>query len=138
MYQPCPVAGEVIALLNAIQHPRDRALLLVAVDPGLRRSELARLAWRDTDLIRGKLIIRRPKSGKERAAYVGPRTLEALRTWRQEAPKSEEVFGLRVAGVLTIVGRLKRRTGTKISWHSLRRFFARSCVAEWLSTSFYG
>jgi integrase/recombinase XerD len=59
---------------------RDRAIVLVLLDAGLRASELCALRVDDLDLDIGKLLVRKGKGGKGRIVYVGRATRRAL--WR--------------------------------------------------------
>jgi integrase len=60
---------------------RNRALLLVLADSGLRASEVLHLLiedWRSGD--RG-LFVRAGKGRKDRVAFIGPTTTRALKAW---------------------------------------------------------
>ena len=59
---------------------RDRAIILVLVDSGIRASELCKLLISDYDESRGRLHIQHGKGDKERHVVVGKRTQKAL--WR--------------------------------------------------------
>ncbi len=59
---------------------RDRAIVLVLLDAGLRATELCILRIDDVDLDSGKLFVRKGKGGKGRIVYVGKATRKAL--WR--------------------------------------------------------
>ncbi|HRJ45179.1 MAG TPA: tyrosine-type recombinase/integrase [Caldilineaceae bacterium] len=59
---------------------RDRALIVLLVDTGLRASELCDLRMEDYDRERGSLYVERGKGDKERMVYVGDSGKRAL--WR--------------------------------------------------------
>ena len=71
---------------------RDAALLSVAYDTGLRAAEVVELAVEDLvaaiDADAGLILVRRTKSDQEgegATAYLSPRSMRALRLWREEA-----------------------------------------------------
>jgi integrase/recombinase XerD len=57
---------------------RDRAIVIVLLDTGLRASELCRLRVEDIDLGTGRALVREGKGGKGRVVYLGTRALSAL------------------------------------------------------------
>lgn len=113
-------------LLGACRGVRDRALLLLLADSGLRRAEAAALRWRDMDLASGRLRVVSGKGRKDRLAVVGPVTRAALRELQELRGDgaSQPVFGLTAWGVGEAAKRLAKRAGTRVSPHALRRFFA--------------
>jgi site-specific recombinase XerD len=82
---------EVEALLSApdCQTPigrRDRALLLLAVQTGLRVSEIIELKRQDVHLGTGAHVRCHGKGRKERCTPLTAQTVTVLRTWMQESP----------------------------------------------------
>jgi integrase/recombinase XerD len=59
---------------------RDRAIVLLLLDAGLRASELCHLSIGDVDLTTGKVTVREGKGGKDRVTYLGKVARKAL--WR--------------------------------------------------------
>jgi integrase/recombinase XerD len=59
---------------------RDRAIVLMLLDAGLRATELCNLRVDDLDLESGKVLIKKGKGGKGRIVYVGRAARKAL--WR--------------------------------------------------------
>lgn len=57
---------------------RDRAIVLVLLDAGLRASELCTLTVGDVDLATGKLLVRCGKGGKGRIVYLGKMARRAV------------------------------------------------------------
>lgn len=70
----------ILAILN-MRYPtgaRNKTLLRLMLDNGLRREEVLSLQWRDLDLMSGKLMVREGKGAKDRTLWVGEEALEAL------------------------------------------------------------
>jgi integrase/recombinase XerD len=61
---------------------RNRLMLQLMLDTGLRLSEATGLKWGDLDLTTGKLKVRQGKGAKDRILWVGDEDLDALRKWR--------------------------------------------------------
>jgi site-specific recombinase XerD len=118
---------------------RNRALILVLADAGLRAGEVLHLLvedWRPAD--RG-LFVRSGKGRKDRVAFVGPTTTRALRTWlaRHPQPAAESFLFCDRAGqplkyrhLVQILHRLSKRAGLaahrRLHPHALRHFAATS------------
>lgn len=63
---------------------RDHALLLVAIQTGLRVSELVRLAWTDVELAPIPSVCCQGKGRKDRRTPLTAATAAVLRVWRRE------------------------------------------------------
>lgn len=95
-----PMGVCVEAMLAAapptLQGLRDRALLSLAFDTGLRRSEIVAVRWPHIEkgsAGAGRLFVPRSKSDQEGAgayAYLSARTMEALAGWRTACGEKSE------------------------------------------------
>ena len=86
---------EIKALLGAPNRGtwlgrRDHALLLVAIQTGLRVAELIGLRIRDVSLAAGAHVLARGKGRKQRAVTPRPETVAVLRQWLQERQGQSE------------------------------------------------
>lgn len=119
---------------------RDRAIVLLLLDSGLRLGELVSLRVRDLDLVEGRCRVV-GKGAKERIVPIGGRSRRALRAWLLTCGPSKgdtplfvgrrgEVLSPR--GVQLLVGRLARAAeiSTRCSPHVLRHSFARAFLAN--------
>lgn len=96
-----PVGVCVEAMLAAagddLRGRRDRALLSLAFDTGLRRSELVAVQWGHVERggSGGRLFVPRSKADQEGAgtyAYLSARTMAALAAWRASGDREGAVF----------------------------------------------
>ena len=71
---------------------RDRCMLKLMLNSGLRPSEVLNLTWRDVDLQTGKVMVREGKGKKDRQVWVAEGTLELMRKWREASPESPYCF----------------------------------------------
>jgi len=125
---------------------RNKVLLRLMLDTGLRRSEVINLKWADVDLMTGKIMVRNGKNAKDRSLWIGDDLLEDLRKWRERQARivsgTEYVFtsiskgkegnSLGAQYVYDLIKRLAGKAGiTKaISPHTLRHTFATDLYRE--------
>lgn len=140
-----PFSPEEITTLLAACDPnsqigvRDRAILLVLLDTGIRCSELVQLNLDDLDLKAGRLHILHAKGNKQRVVPFASRCRQALLRYldlRSQEPGPlflaanghrtlQPGVGLQPNGLKQILIRLGRRTGIpKVHAHRFRHTFA--------------
>jgi integrase/recombinase XerC len=123
-------AGDVRLLLRACQTARERAVIRVFLDAGLRISEAASLKVSDVivDNLRSRRLIMTGKGGKTRAVVIGTQTAMELRRYlreRQKSPWAEcEALWLGARGPLTTSGlrELVEATGRRASLQVHQRY----------------
>ncbi len=125
---------------KSFEQLRNRALLLVFIDTGLRRAEVAHLAVDDVKLDAGLLIVRSGNGDRERLAPVGAATSEALdryaRARNRHRARASSAFWLGIRGPMTddgvakMLGKLARAAGVEhFHCHMLRHGWAHSMLA---------
>ncbi len=138
---PTALSSTFERLINAAE-PEWRALLLVALETGLRQGELIGLQWSDLDLAQARLNVRRtiwrgvtdlPKGGRERTVDLPASAVDALKAHRhlrgrfvfcQEdgQPLTEGKMKQPLRRALNRAG-ISREEG-RIGWHDLRHTYA--------------
>ena len=129
---PCLSSEDVQKLLADCQTPRDKAVILLMVDTGLRRAEVCALNWEDVEVSSGLVRVVRGKGGKARSVVVGVSTRRAILAYRRQLnPQSDQpLFQAKGGGRFTNNGlrslllRVGERAGVKVTPHALRRTFA--------------
>lgn len=133
-YQLALTASELGKVLSACETKRDKALLLLMVDTGLRRSEVASLTWADIDIARGICSVHNGKGGKDRYVVMGKTALKTLTEYKKQSAEDStpnSVFltykhkKLTSQGILQVFIRLRKKSGTYVTPHSMRRTFVR-------------
>ena len=135
---------QVIRLLNACpstwEGVRNRTLVALLADSGLRISEAVRLCVRDVNFNTQTVIIRQGKGQVDRPGFFGRRTAEQLRAWLAVrggyASRDDLLFctregrGLTRYHALHILHQLSVRAGLprKIGPHALRHYAATSIL----------
>ncbi len=125
------LSAEQVNSLLALCNERERAIILLMVDTGLRRSEVVALNWNDIDFKTGLVRVVRGKGGKARSVVVSATTRRALLLYRRKLAVTENTplllsqKGGRLTGdgLLQLLLRLSNRSGIKFSAHALRRTF---------------
>jgi len=122
---------------------RNRTMLRLMLDTGLRLAEVTSLRWKDIDLLTGKVMVRQGKGSKDRTLWTGEENIAALAAWRERQArecdgKPEIVFStaegkrLDPSYVRKMVKRYARKAGIekRISPHTLRHSFATDLYRE--------
>jgi site-specific recombinase XerD len=116
---------QVEKLLAAAQNPRDKAIISLFTESGLRLSEL--LAINTSDIHWETHTIRViGKGNKEAYAPFGSLSERHLRTWlAQFKPKpGQSIWNLGYWGIKTMLNNLRKETGISCQPHTFRRTFA--------------
>ena len=116
---------------------RDRAILSLFLDSGLRVGELVMLRWADVDMEQGKVAIIEGKGGHARSTYFGQVAREALQAWAKESDSGPYLFPGRpgkshteVSTIGKIVARHGDAIGLHLTPHDLRRTFATTWIRK--------
>jgi integrase len=123
--------GELEKLLTACEGSRSRwlpAVIQLAVETAMRRSELLAMRWDDVDLEASTVLLRNTKNGHPRTVPLSPRALNVIRDMPHCGPT---VFTISANALRLAWERLRRRAGVlELRFHDLRheavsRFFER-------------
>jgi site-specific recombinase XerC len=118
---------------------RNRAMIALLADSGLRKEELRRLRCADVDLGARLVHVRAGKGQKDGTTFFGDTTASLLRTWLAAHPDPQPaapIYCTREGTMLgpstvgLILGRLSRRAGlsVRIGPHALRHYAATSLL----------
>jgi site-specific recombinase XerD len=111
-------------LIDEAQCVRDKAIISLFADSGLRLSELVSIRLENIDWSR-RLIRVWCKGNKEALAVFGTRTELLIRQWLSEYnPNEGNVWGIKKWGIVEMLSVLKARTGLPCNAHTFRRTFA--------------
>lgn len=119
--------SEVESLLKACRNERDRAMITVAAECGLRVSELVGISKEDVNLAEGLLLVE-GKGSKQRWVGLSRKALVAIAPFVNAA--SHQVWLTRDGRPLNAkrakrnMEEIERRAQVKAHWHRLRTTFA--------------
>jgi integrase len=118
--------GEIRRLLIQ-SSPQLQAVIMVAINTGMRKGELRGLCWKDVDLKQGVITLLKTKSGRVRHIPINTACGNALTTL-QRHPKSEYVFTKEDGTTYDVrkgFGTALKRAGiVGFRFHDLRHTFA--------------
>ncbi len=120
---------------------RNKTMIKLMLDTGIRLSEIVNLKWKNINLINGKIEIIEGKGAKDRILWVNEKTLEELKKWKEVQTKETQkrninkfpkyVFttlkGKKIIGsnIRNMLYKYSQKAGIKrISPHTLRHTFA--------------
>lgn len=126
---------QVKRILKACISERDRAIVLMLLDSGVRASELCALNVGDIDIKTGTVTVHKGKGGKGRTTFIGAKTRKQLLRYllqRNKATDQEPAFlseltrqRLTAFGLTQVMKRLETRSGIDgVTCHGFRRTFA--------------
>ena len=121
---PSLTAAQIAYLLAQAECVRDKAIISLFSDSGLRLSELAGIRTESIDWD-NRLIKVRCKGNKEGLAPFGERTESLLREWLcQYNPNGGDIWGMGKWDIVDMLRQLRARTGLPCNAHTFRRSFA--------------
>ncbi len=125
---------QVELLVNRADNLRDKAIIALLFDSGMRLSEIATIRVTDIDWDSYTITIN-GKGNKQRRAPFNQRSAKLLREWlTQYNPNGCNIWGIQSWGIQTMIKRLSKVTGMKFSCHAFRRGFACDLHRKGLST----
>jgi site-specific recombinase XerD len=126
------LSAEELSRVLAACNAKEKAIILLLADTGIRRQEACNLNWADLEMTNGLVRIVRGKGGKARSVVVGATTRRALLAYRRSFPVITDTTPLLASqrggrmtgsGLRELLLRLSEKTGIKFSPHALRRTF---------------
>ncbi len=114
---------EVQIVLENIDCIRDKAIISLFVDSGLRLAELARIQLNDIDWDTRTILVF-CKGQKQDYAVFGEMTDKYLKEWLGQHSPNGNIWGIDYWGISTMLRRLEEETGLPCNPHTFRRTFA--------------
>lgn len=128
--------------LRYVTPERNKTMIALLLNTGLRLSEMTNLKWQDINLMTGQLKVVNGKGSKDRILYINDSVIEMLKNWRErqfkEWGKTNYVFTSRNLkqldgkAVRKMIKTYTDRAGISkdITTHSLRHTFASDLLRE--------
>jgi site-specific recombinase XerD len=121
---PSLTREQVEMLIDRTHETRNKAIIALFTESGLRLSELANIKAYDIDW-QNRTIITLGKGNKEGYAPFGTMSERYLRAWLAEfQPDGNNIWGLNKWGIESMLNRLRKETGLPCNPHTFRRTFA--------------
>jgi len=123
--------AQMKTLIETATAPRDQALILLALDTGLRVGELSRLTYEDVNLAAGTIMVHLGKGRKDRVVPMSPPARKALARWLARLPDDAPTLWpgergpLSPDGMFAVIRTLGTAAGIpRLHPHRLRHSFA--------------
>ena len=120
---PTLTREQVEYLIQTAGSVRDKAIIALFVESGLRVSELVNIKATDIDWDAHTIRVM-GKGRKEALAPFGGLSAQYLKEWLAENQPDGSIWGLNMWGIETMLKRLQKKTGIKCNPHTFRRTFA--------------
>lgn len=120
---PSHTAQQVLSLIDNVHHTRDKAIIALFTESGLRLSELSNIRLEDINW-QNRTIKTLGKGKVEAFAPFGELSDEYLRAWLRKYTPNGNVWGLSRWGIVSMLRRLEAATGVICNPHTFRRTFA--------------
>lgn len=107
-----------------------KAVIIIALNTGMRRGEILNLKWTQIDFSRGYIKVEKTKSGKDRAIPMNSLVVQTLEDLKKKYGNSEYVFlnpktARPIRDVKTAFNAVKKRARIEgLRFHDLRHNFA--------------
>jgi site-specific recombinase XerD len=120
---PSLTLEQLDCLIGQAETTRDKAIISLFADSGLRLSELTNINTHNIDW-QHRLIKARCKGGKEGLAPFGQRTENLLKEWLSQYPTKDRLWDISEWGICWMLRKLEAKTGLPCNAHTFRRTFA--------------
>jgi len=120
---PSLTREQVLTLLDMLDNVRDKAIVSLFTESGLRLSELASIKPDNINWTNRTIQVI-GKGRKEAVAPFGSLTKIYLHAWLGEYKTDGNIWGLNTWGISSMLRRLKQVTGLPCNPHTFRRTFA--------------
>jgi site-specific recombinase XerD len=119
---PCLNEDEVEYILEQARNVRDRAIISLFVDSGIRLNELVNIRLDDIDW-ESQTVMIMGKGNKQRKALFTERTASMLKQLNMDNEHGN-IWGMTRRGIMIMLYRLHKQTGLPSNPHTFRRTFA--------------
>ena len=123
LVMPRPTLPEIKKLVEVAPTARDKAIILMMVDTGFRKGELAGIRLTDVNW-EARTIKVWGKGAKERVGKFSDTTERYLREHLASYRPNGNIWGLNYYGIASMLSRLEKATGITCNPHSFRRAWA--------------
>lgn len=120
---PSLTREQVFSLLEFTDNVRNKAVIALFAESGLRLTELTNIKPQDIDWNR-HIIKVLGKGKKERFAPFGEMAGSHIKMWLSQYQPNGNIWGLNQWGITSMLRRLQRATGITCNPHTFRRTFA--------------
>ncbi|WP_338600282.1 site-specific tyrosine recombinase/integron integrase [Sulfolobus tengchongensis] len=115
---------QVLKILEACKRIKDKLIIRLLVDTGLRANELLSVLVRDVDINNNMIRVRNTKNGEERVVFFTDETKQMLKKYIKGRNPDDKLFNMTYDALYRKLKRLGKRIGIDLRPHILRHTFA--------------
>lgn len=121
---------EIVKLLENIKRVKDKLLIQLLLDTGLRSKELLSITKSDINLDKRYIIVRNTKNGEERIVFFTEETAKLLSKYLKNLSNDQPLFNMSYFALYRKLKRLGNKLGIDLRPHVLRHTFATRAIRK--------
>lgn len=129
---------ELETLNEACKDDKDRLIINLLFETGVRASELLEIRVKDVDLQNREIRLRNTKYGRERTVFIGPRSYEILKRIVRSLKPNDKIINLSYNGLYKRVKKIAKRANVDVGVvrpHVFRHTFATESLKKGVNLS---
>ncbi|MBB5252442.1 site-specific tyrosine recombinase/integron integrase [Sulfurisphaera ohwakuensis] len=121
---------EIIKIKENVKKLKDRLLIQLLLDTGLRSKELLSIKKSDINIERRYIIVRNTKNGEERIVFFTEETARLLKSYLRNIEDNGILFNMTYHALYRKLKRLGKKLGIDLRPHILRHTFATQAIRK--------
>lgn len=121
---------EIEKIKHSIKRTKDRLLIQLLLDTGLRAKELLSIRKSDINIEKRYIRVRNTKNGEERIVFFTEETKKLLEKYIKNINDNERVFNMTYNALYRKLKRLGKKLGIDLRPHILRHTFATQAIRK--------
>ncbi|BFI74055.1 site-specific tyrosine recombinase/integron integrase [Sulfurisphaera ohwakuensis] len=121
---------EIVKIKENVKKLKDRLLIQLLLDTGLRSKELLSIKKSDINIERRYIIVRNTKNGEERIVFFTEETAKLLKSYLRNIEDNGILFNMTYHALYRKLKRLGKKLGIDLRPHILRHTFATQAIRK--------
>jgi len=122
--------GDIEKIKNSLKRTKDKLLIQLLLDTGLRAKELLSIRKSDINIEKRFIIVRNTKNGEERIVFFTEETRKMLEKYIKNMSNDQKLFNITYDALYRKLKRLGKKLGIDLRPHILRHTFATQAIRK--------